>query len=65
MMPEKPCPLFKQDANNDISELLLELRSLGINAKRKNYLNDSKEINGLIDNIKQSLYREYKIAYSK
>jgi hypothetical protein len=44
---------------------LSELRSLGISAKRKNDLNDSKELEDLTDNIKQILYQEYKAAYSE
>ncbi len=44
---------------------LTELRSLGISAKRKNDLNDSKELQDLTDNIKQILYQDYKTAYSE
>lgn len=44
---------------------LTELRSLGISAKRKNDLNDSKELQDLTDNIKQILYQDYKSAYSE
>lgn len=40
-----------------------ELRSLGINPKKKIVLNDKKELESLLDNVKQSLYQDYKIAY--
>ena len=67
-MPDETSPFLFEDnnmTNDDVDELLWELRSLGINAKRKNDLNDSKELNHLIDNIKLTLYQEYKIAYSR
>jgi hypothetical protein len=42
-----------------------ELRSLGITPKDKNEPNDVQELGDLTDNIKQTLYQEYKSAYSK
>ena len=39
------------------------MRSLGINPKKKIVANDKKELEGLVDNVKQSLYQDYKIAY--
>ena len=42
-----------------------ELRSLGIHPKQKNELNDKEELQGLADSIKQSMYQDYKTAYSK
>ena len=41
-----------------------ELSSLGIECKRRNELNDKEELQELADNIKQSLYQDYKTAYS-
>ena len=41
---------------------LNELVSLGIQPKRKNDLNDKKELEGLADNIKQVYYQDYKTA---
>ena len=41
-----------------------ELKSLGIHPKKKNELNDKEELQELTDNIKQSLYQDYKTAYS-
>ncbi len=42
-----------------------ELHSLGIEQKEKNELNDSKEENENLSNIiKQSMFQDYKLAYS-
>jgi len=41
-----------------------ELKSLGIEQKRKNELNDRRELEALADNIKQLYYQDYKSAYS-
>ena len=41
-----------------------ELQSLGIEAKRKNELNDKEELAALTDNVKQVYYQDYKTAYS-
>jgi len=41
-----------------------ELRSLGIEPKRKNELNDNEELAALSDNLKQVYYQDYKTAYS-
>ncbi len=40
-----------------------ELKSLGIYPKRKNELNDSKEMRDLVENVKQVLLQEYRTAY--
>jgi hypothetical protein len=42
-----------------------ELSSLGIKIKRRNDMNDRKEITDLTENIKQTLFREYKTAYAQ
>lgn len=42
-----------------------ELRSLGINPKKKDEANDRKELENLADNIKQSMYQDYKTAYGQ
>ncbi|HEV8405837.1 MAG TPA: hypothetical protein VGQ13_08025 [Nitrososphaera sp.] len=41
-----------------------ELRSLGIEPKRPNELNDKLELESLADNLKQGYYQDYKAAYS-
>ena len=48
-----------------IDSWLSELRSLGINAKKTNVLNDKGELQALTDNIKQGLYQDYKTAYGE
>jgi hypothetical protein len=43
-----------------------ELHSLGIEQKEKNELNDGKEENENLSNIiKQSMFQDYKLAYSE
>jgi hypothetical protein len=42
-----------------------DLNSLGIEPKKKNELNDKEELQNLVDNIKDSMYQDYKTAYSK
>jgi len=54
----------KQPADEEEWQLLRELRSLGIEAKRTNELNDRHELENLVENIKQTLYQEYKTHYS-
>jgi hypothetical protein len=41
-----------------------ELKSLGIEPKKSNELNDSKELQDLTDNVKLSMFQDYKTAYS-
>jgi hypothetical protein len=41
------------------------LDSLGIVPKKTNELNDKQEIRDLSENIKQTLYQEYKTAYNE
>jgi hypothetical protein len=42
-----------------------ELDSLGIEVKRMSELNDKQELRSLVENIKQTLYQEYKTHYSQ
>jgi hypothetical protein len=42
-----------------------ELSSLGIKPIRRNDINDRKEITDLTENIKQTLFQEYKAVYNK
>jgi hypothetical protein len=43
-----------------------ELESLGIEPKQKKELNDNKEeLENLADIIKQSMFQDYKVAYSE
>ena len=40
-----------------------ELRSLGIDSRKNNELNDDAELAALAENIKQTFYQDYKTAY--
>jgi hypothetical protein len=42
-----------------------ELDSLGIEPKQKKELSDDEELENLADIIKQSMFQDYKIAYSE
>jgi hypothetical protein len=57
--------LEKRPANEGEWYLLTELESLGIEAKRMSELNDKQELQNLVENIKQTLYQEYKTQYSQ
>ena len=57
--------LEKRPADEEEWYLLKELESLGIEAKRISELNDKRELRDLVENIKQTLYQEYKAHYSQ
>ncbi len=42
-----------------------ELKSLGIESRRSNDLNNNQELENLTDAVKQSMYQDYKMAYGK
>ena len=42
-----------------------ELDSLGITSKQKKETNDEEELENLADFIKQTMFQDYKIAYSE
>lgn len=54
-----------QEEMNSVDRWVAELKSLGIASKRKNELNDAQELHTLSDNIKETMYQEYKTAYSE
>ena len=56
--------LFGKEHKERVAYLLDELRSLGIDPDKKNELNDGRELSMLVDNLKQSMYHDYKLAYS-
>jgi len=47
-----------------LGDIITELRSLGIDPKRMSDLNDTNELLGLAEILKQSLIEEFKLAYS-
>lgn len=55
-----------KEGNESTAEEIIELHSLGIEAKKKKTnLDDKEELAGLVDNVKQSMIQEYKTAYSE
>jgi len=42
-----------------------ELESLGIRSKRLNELNDVYEVKNLVENIKQTLFQDYKSSFQE
>ena len=42
-----------------------ELRSLGIEPKQTSDFNDTRELRDLTENLKETLYQDYKTAYDK
>ncbi|HEX2106194.1 MAG TPA: hypothetical protein VHF28_00545 [Nitrososphaera sp.] len=50
---------------NNRGYLKNELESLGVEPKSKNQLNDKEELQNISDNIKQTMFRDYKMAYSE
>ncbi|HKU48791.1 MAG TPA: hypothetical protein VJP79_02475 [Nitrososphaera sp.] len=59
-MPEY---VFRKEMES-IDKWIEELRSLGVAPKKTNSLNNSKELQDLADNIKQTMYQDYKTAYT-
>ena len=57
--------IFEKEHTENKEYLKNELESLGVEPKRKNQLNDKKELQSLSDNIKQAMFQDYKVAYSK
>ena len=54
-----------QEEMNSVDRWVAELKSRGTAAKRKNELNDAQELHTLTDNIKETMYQEYKTAHSE
>ena len=57
--------IFEKEHTDDKEYLKNELKSLGVEPKRKNQLNDKEELESLSDNIKQAMFQDYKVAYSE
>jgi hypothetical protein len=57
--------LERRPADEEEWHLLNELKSLGIEPKRMSELNDKQELQNLVENIKQTLYQEYKTHYNQ
>jgi hypothetical protein len=48
------------DSKSDLPISMSELESLGLETSKVNELNDSYEVENLVENLKQMLYVEYK-----
>ncbi len=57
--------IFDKEHMDKKEYLKNELKSLGIEPKRKDQVNDNEELQTLSDNIKQAMFQDYKIAYSE
>jgi hypothetical protein len=47
----------------DLPSSMSELESLGLETPKLNELNDSYEVENLVDNLKQMLYQDYKSTH--
>ena len=57
--------IFEKEHTDSKEYLKNELKSLGVEPKRKVQLYDKEELRDLSDNIKQAMFQDYKIAYSE
>lgn len=60
---------IKLYTQSEIPKLLMpfisELESLGIRSKKLNELNDVYEVKNLVENIKQTLFQDYKSSFQE
>jgi hypothetical protein len=57
--------IFEKEHTDRKEYLKNELKSLGVEPKRKDQLYDKEELQDLSENIKQAMFQDYKIAYSE
>lgn len=55
----------KSNLPKSLTTLVSELESLGIRSKRLNELNDTYEVNNLVENLKQTLFQDYQSSYQE
>ena len=48
------------DSKSDLGSSISELESLGLETPQLNELNDSYEVENLVENLKQKLFQDYK-----
>lgn len=48
-----------------LTPFVSELESLGIRSKKLNELNDVYEVKNLVENIKQTLFQDYKSSFQE
>jgi hypothetical protein len=51
---------MKIDSKSDLYSSISELESLGLETGQLNELNDSYEVENLVENLKQMLFQDYK-----
>ena len=47
-------------SKSDLGSLISDLESLGLETPQSNELNDSYEVENLVENLKQRLFQDYK-----
>ena len=52
------------DSNSDLGSSISQLESLGLQSPKLNELNDSYEMENLVENLKQMLFQEYKSVFT-
>ena len=57
--------VFKKERPDNKEYWQNELKSLGIEPRRQNELNDKEELQALAEIIKEVYFQDYKTAYSK
>jgi hypothetical protein len=57
--------MSRPDQKETEGKILDDLRSLGLDPRRKSELNDQHELAELADNLKQSMLQDFKTAYSE
>jgi hypothetical protein len=57
--------IFEKEHTDNKEYLKNELKSLGVEPKRKDQLYGKEELQDLSDNIKQAMFQDYKMAYSE
>jgi hypothetical protein len=65
MHPPPVAKLFKKELHDKKDFWENELKSLGIEPRRQNDLNDKTELEALAEMIKQVYYQDYKTAYGE
>ena len=65
MSPPPVAEVFKKELHDKKDFWENELKSLGIEPRRQNDLNDKTELEALAEMIKQVYYQDYKTAYAE
>ncbi len=55
----------QSEIHKSLMPFVSELESLGIRSKKLNELNDVYEVKNLVENIKQTLFQDYKSSFQE